>query len=320
MLNPNDPYYIAERTPSSIAAMEHPLCDHYGVGLGNFGAKGNEYHDYGFHRSRRWIMNSPDSRHGSDDYSIRDQRNKGGNADNVCAFDFTPGEWGTTDNRNKMIQITKNLLHAAERNDPRLSTAYEFAGTIDGKTVITFAAQGGARKSPFDSTHLDHVHGSFWRDNSDNDHMGIVDVMLHGSENDMGAASFLVRLRTDKANSIVIPPVEQGGADPAYAWLNLGADSFGKKVGYRVFYSTGAKNWAPLKGTADPQGTNKLDENGLIALASGERFSVSLPPGTFCLSVTVMGVDDAGKVVPPDAAHPAYDGDLSIAIERLAKR
>lgn len=321
MLNPNDPHYRAERTPPTIAAMEHPLCDAYGVGLDAFGAKGNEYHDYGFHRSRAWILNSPDSRYGSSDYSIRDQRNKGGNSDNVCAFDFIPGEWGTDDNRHKMMQITSNVYAAAKANDPRLGTLYEFAGTLDGRNVITFAAQGGALKSPFDRSHLDHCHGSFWRDTSDNDHMGIVDVMLNGSEDDdMGSASLVVRLRTDKANSIVIPPVESGGADPAAAWLNLGGDFFGTKVGYRVFYSTGAKDWTPLKGTANPDNPNKLDENGLIALASGERFSIQLPKGTFCLSITIMAVDDAGKVVHPDDKHPVYDGDLSLAIERMSTR
>jgi hypothetical protein len=177
-LSPSDPYYVAEITPASIAAMEHPLCSAYGVGLDAFGAKGNTVHTSGYHRSRQWILNSPDSDYGSSDYSVRDSRDKTGDQRWVSAFDFTPGSWGTADNRNKMVAITKRVRAAARARDPRLADLREFAGTEDGRNVVTFYCADGSAKSPFDSSHLDHCHGSFWRSRANNDHSGIVAVML----------------------------------------------------------------------------------------------------------------------------------------------
>lgn len=177
-LNPADPAYIAEVTPASIAAMERPLCSAFKVGLEAFGAKGNLVHYSGYHRSRQWILNSRDSRYGSSDYSVTQALDKSGDQRWISAFDFTPGAWGTPDNRARMRQITGRVHAAAKARDPRLANLREFAGTLDGKNVNTFNCSDGSLKSPFDSSHLDHVHGSFWRGRAANDHSGIVEVML----------------------------------------------------------------------------------------------------------------------------------------------
>jgi hypothetical protein len=176
-LDPGDPYYRAELISPTIAAMEHPLCDAFGVGLGNFGSKGNENHLSGYHRSRNWILNSPDSAHGSGDYSIQLGLDKGNN-DDVAAFDFTPGVWGSSDNRSKMKLITQRLLTACQNHDLRVANLREFAGTLDGSHVITWDCSRNAFKTPFDSSHLDHVHGSIYRTKTRADHSGIVSVML----------------------------------------------------------------------------------------------------------------------------------------------
>lgn len=177
-LDTNNPYYVAEITPPAIAAMERPLCAAFGVGLYAFGAKGNTVHLSGYHRSRQWIIGSPDSRYGGDDYSVRQTLDQGGDQRWVSAFDFTPGDWGTAENRRRMIAITGRVHAAAKARDPRLSSLREFAGTLDGRNVVTFNCADGSLKSPFDSSHLDHVHGSFWRARADHDHSGIVSVML----------------------------------------------------------------------------------------------------------------------------------------------
>jgi hypothetical protein len=177
-LNPSDPAYIAEITPASIAAMERPLCSAFGVGLYAFGAKGNTVHLSGYHRSRQWILNSSDSRYGSSDYSVTRTLDQSGDWRWVSAFDFTPGAWGTDENRRRMRLITSRVYVAAVARDPRLSSLREFAGTLDGRTVVTFNCADGSLKSPFDSSHLDHVHGSFWRSRAATDHTGIVEVML----------------------------------------------------------------------------------------------------------------------------------------------
>lgn len=177
-LSPSDPYYVAEITPASIAAMERPLCSAFGVGLDAFGAKGNTVHTSGYHRSRQWILNSPDSRYGSSDYSVTQALDKSGDQRWVSAFDFTPGVWGSADNRAKMRQITGRVYAAAKARDPRLSDLREFAGTLDGVNVVTFNCSDGAARSPFDSSHLDHCHGSFWRSRAANDHSGVLEVLL----------------------------------------------------------------------------------------------------------------------------------------------
>jgi hypothetical protein len=176
-LDPSDPYYRAELISPAIAAMEHPLCDAYGVGLGNFGSKGNTVHTSGYHRSRNWVLHSPDSAHGSRDYSVQLAADNG-NPDDVAAFDFTPGVWGSADNRSKMKTLTQRLLTACQAHDPRVANLREFAGTLDGSNVVTWDCSRNAFKTPFDSSHLDHVHGSIYRSKTRADHSGIVSVML----------------------------------------------------------------------------------------------------------------------------------------------
>lgn len=177
-LSVNDPYYVAEDVPSAISAMSRPLCSAYGVGAAAFGAKGNTVHQSGYHRSRQWVLNSPDSRYGSGDYSVTQTLDKSGDQRWISAFDFTPGSWGTQDNRMKMRQITNRVYNAAKARDPRLANLREFAGTLNGTSVITFNCADGSLKSPFDSSHLDHCHGSFWRSRANNNHTGIIEVML----------------------------------------------------------------------------------------------------------------------------------------------
>lgn len=181
-LDPGNPYYRAELIPPSIAAMEQPLCTAYGVGLGNFGAKGNENHLSGYHRSRNWILHSPDSTHGARDYSIQLAVDKQGNGDDVCAFDFTPGSWGTPDNRAKMKTLTRRVIEACQRHDPRVAELREVAGTLDGSHVVTYDQSRNAFKSPFDSSHLEHIHGSFLRGMARQSHAGLLAVMLDTTE------------------------------------------------------------------------------------------------------------------------------------------
>lgn len=318
-LNENDPRYRAEVTPQAIRNMEVPLCSAYGVGLDAFGAKGNTTHLSGFHRSHNWLISSPDSRYGFNDYSIQGSRNQGGNWDWVSAFDFTPGAWGSVDNRNKMITITKRVRAAARANDHRLADLYEFAGTEDGHTVVTFYGQGGGSKTPFDSSHLDHVHGSFWRDGAANDHSGLLAVMLGTvpdleDEDDMGQSFGPIEIQREGTTSLCIPPVQQGIADPRQAWLNICND--GGPYALRLWLSDGA-NWHPIpEGTVmrDEGGTlTKVGPDGLLTCMNGKRYSFQLPAGTSCVSITrrsCVGDVATGEPLPPFAGH------LTVCVER----
>src|SRR6188474_1722794 len=107
----------AEVVPAAIATMAVPLCGGLGVPLGNFGAKGNEYHDYGPHRSYSWIINSPYSRYRYADRSVLGELNSVGIDQNlVSAFDITPGS------RSAMRVITDRVYRASLARDPRLWT------------------------------------------------------------------------------------------------------------------------------------------------------------------------------------------------------
>jgi len=319
-ISTNDPHYRAEYTPDSIARMGEQLCRAYGVGPDAFGGKGNTSHDYGYHRSRNWVLLSGDSRYGTHDYSVQTSRDHGGSGDAVSAFDFTPAEWGTPDNRQKMVTITKRMRAAARANDPRLATLREIAGTEDGRHVVTFKAQGGADLSPFDSSHLDHVHGSFWRDSNEQDHQGIVDVMLGtgGDEDDMGASWPPIEIKTDEPTSVTLVETEGGGADPRPQWLRLCNDTggrYGQKAApayaLRVMGCDGHGGFAPVFATE------------CVKLDSGRLYSVQLKKGITGVSLQRCALDAAGNPVNaayvsgvPAGGQPAYDGHLTLVIER----
>jgi hypothetical protein len=312
-ISTSDPRYRAETSPQSLINLGNRLKRAYGVGADNFGIKGNEYHDSGFHRSRSWILFSPDSQYGTSDYSVKGTRNHGGSPDNVCAFDFTPGEWGSADNRAKMIELTKRLRAAARANDPRLANWYEFAGTEDGKNVVTFYAQGGGAKSPFDRTHLDHIHGSGYRDNIENDHTGLGDILLGvdktKEDDDMGAYLGPFLLPVDKT-SHTITPVQGGAANPRRVWLNVGADLYGEKACLRVWVSNGDGVFRVLKGSKD--------DSGFVILDSGKLFSVELEKGVRVISFARWSLTFAGDPVEPSGngvGPQPYAGSISVGYE-----
>lgn len=176
-INMNDTYIKAEVVPASAKQLGSALCTYYGQPSGAFGCKGNDVHDSGYHRSRAWVLNSPDSQYGHNDYSVRQQPDLSGDPNLVSGWDFTPGGWGTPLNEQNMIQITSALLDAARNRDPRLASLREVAGTVDGRSVITFNCADGSLKSPFDSSHLEHIHGSWWRSMAANDHQGIFEII-----------------------------------------------------------------------------------------------------------------------------------------------
>jgi hypothetical protein len=312
-LNMGDPYLRAERQPPALVALGVRLKAAYGVGADNFGIKGNEYHYDGFHRSRNYLLspNGPGA-----DYSTRGSLNQGGNGNNNSAFDFTPGVWGSADNRRKMIDITKRLRAAARAHDARLADYFEFAGTEDGKNVVTFYAQGGEDKSPFDPSHLDHIHGSKYRSRADNDDSGVGDVILgvgggSGGEedDDMGASFGPIEIQREGITSLTIPPVQGGIADPRPAWLNLCNATGDKPYGLRVWVSTGnANEWHPLFGS-----------DGLVSVKGGQRIGVALPAGTSGLDIRRWGLNAGGTLVDPKSSDAiVYDGHLTVAIERGA--
>lgn len=210
-LDPGDPHYRAEVIPASIDTLGRRLCTYYGVGLDHRGDRGNLIHTSGYHRSRAWILNSPDSAHGAGDYSIQLAVDKQGPQDDVSAEDFTPADWGTPDNRAKMRAMTKRAIEACQRNDPRMAAVREVAGTLDGSHVVTYDHARQQFKTPFDSSHLDHLHLSFFRGKARDDHTGVFEVLTDTGGNAVSqmlickftdnASVFLTDLKTSRAVS-----------------------------------------------------------------------------------------------------------------------
>lgn len=313
----SDPSLTSEVQPESLKALGARLKKAYGVGADNFGIKGNEYHTSGYHRSYNFLIYSYQGNGG--DYSTSGSLNHGDYPDYCCAFDFTPGSWGTSDNRARMIELTKRLRAAARRNDRRLDAYYEFAGTEDGMNVVTFYAQGGAAKSPFDSSHLDHIHGSKYRSRAEWDDTGLGDIMLGvgestGEGDDMG--SFVIQdIEVDGATSLSIPKVPSAGG-----WVHICNDVGNAKYGLRIFFSRGDGGWLPASKkfgtTEDPGNSGKtVDDAGRIALGNGQAFTIGLPQGTRCVSIFRQKLNPSGAFDDSDAGS-AYQGPLTVAVER----
>jgi hypothetical protein len=181
----SDRWYQSEYEPPEIMAMRAPLCLAYNRPNAAFGCRGDTEHYSGYHRSRSFIVNSPWSSQRLNDYSIQSTLDiSEADWSRCCAFDFVPGAWGSVDNRNKMKAITRRFLEAAQERDPRLAALREIAGTLDGVNVARIRCSDGAILSPFDRSHLDHLHGSFWRSRARWNHSGIVQIMI-GKENGM---------------------------------------------------------------------------------------------------------------------------------------
>jgi len=182
-LNMSDPIVVAEVQPPTVIDLGNLLKAHYGVGSSNFGIKGDENHLSGYHRSRNTLVNVPGAS-GSGDYSIQNTLDTVNMSWNDCsACDMTPHQWGSTENNQRMIDGTNRMYTAAKKYDPRIQQCREFAGTFDGVNVVRFRCDGGAIQSPFDSSHLEHWHISFWRSRVRWNHSGLFEV-LTGSDGD----------------------------------------------------------------------------------------------------------------------------------------
>jgi hypothetical protein len=171
-INMNDPRIKAEWTPQTITAVGQALRQRYGTAADSVGTRGNNVHSSGFHRSEAWLRNSPDSRYRDQDYSLQGTLNHSADANAVSALDFTPGS------TSRMIELTNRVHRAALARDPRLRNVFEFAGTLNGTSVVTFRCSDGAARGPFDSSHLWHFHASFYRSRALDPHDGFTAVLL----------------------------------------------------------------------------------------------------------------------------------------------
>jgi hypothetical protein len=129
----------------------------YNSGSGSVGIKGNEVHLSGGHRSQEWIRNSRYCTNRT--YTV--QSNLAGDQFRyISALDFTPAEWGSTDNRNKMKVLTDRMLDAMKSG--HCEEVIECFGTLDGRNVTGWRNDLN-QVATSDNSHLDHIHVRFDR-------------------------------------------------------------------------------------------------------------------------------------------------------------
>lgn len=206
VINMNDARIRAEWVPASISAVGATLRQMFGTAADSVGAQGNEYHEYGFHRSENWVRNSPDSKYRDTDYSLSGALNVSADRNAVCALDYTPGS------TSRMITLTKRVYDAARARDPRLANVQEFAGTLNGTVVTRIRCSDGTILNPFDSTHLWHFHASFFRSRALNSHTGFAAVLAGSSG--MALDEYNINLAAIGINSEMFD-FDNWGNDPA---------------------------------------------------------------------------------------------------------
>lgn len=152
-----EPEWGREIVPPALADLGVQLCARTGRPPAAFGAKGNAAHLYGAHRSQEWIERSVWCRNRS--YTVQggltalQRRYIGGS-------DWTPGVWGTAENRRLVTAITRRLVAAGKAG--RLPGVWEVIGTLDGRTPVGVDLPEG-QVWPADPSHLDHVHKTYDR-------------------------------------------------------------------------------------------------------------------------------------------------------------
>lgn len=118
------------------------------------GIVGDIAHSFGYHLSRNDLPGN--------DYSVTLSLDKQGPADCASALDISLPPAG-------MVTVTNRLLAAAKARDPRLRALREFCGTTDGVSTHPYDLSNGqdGPLNSWDSSHLWHVHLSFYRKYAD---------------------------------------------------------------------------------------------------------------------------------------------------------
>lgn len=148
-----EPWWGREIVTQAMTGAGLMLCGAYDVGANAFGTKGNNRHLNGAHRSQEWIKNSQFCTNTT--YTVQSGLSAT-QARLIAGLDFTPGVWGSSDNRAKMINITERLDSAYLRGDLN-GIVRQFFGTKNGTTVFGRDVPTG-RIISADDSHLDHAH------------------------------------------------------------------------------------------------------------------------------------------------------------------
>lgn len=146
-----------EVVTEDLAWLGDEMCRLTGQPASAAGDKGNASHLRGSHRSQEWIINSAYCT--SRSYTVQ----SGLTAEqlrHIAGYDWTPGVWGTAENRRRMVVYSGRVIAAMKAG--LLPEVREFFGTLDGVTVTGWSNVTNRAVSSDDS-HLDHGHTGFDR-------------------------------------------------------------------------------------------------------------------------------------------------------------
>lgn len=173
-----EPAWGAEHAPPNLEALYVGIRAFLGRGADAVGGKGDANHLRGYHRSRAWILNSRFSAYRGNDYSVQLALDKGGDPNWLSAMDATPYKVET------LIAMCKRL-DAAMRADT-LPQVREWYGNVNGDKVVDGWDDVAHRAASSDSSHLWHLHISFYRSRANDDHSNLLRVLTgRGGDTDM---------------------------------------------------------------------------------------------------------------------------------------
>jgi len=178
-ISATDPRYRAEYVPAQLQVFIDEARRRFALPATHVGAKGDLGHSSGYHRSRNWIINSPDSRFLGEDYSVRSSDDQRGDANWLAAVDISLPT-------SELVAVCRRLKAASDARDPRLHGWREFLGTVNGTSPYGWDFLGRYTKAP-DRSHLWHLHLSRTRRYADTPMTAILDVMF-GEDDDMALA------------------------------------------------------------------------------------------------------------------------------------
>jgi hypothetical protein len=126
------------------------------------GIVGDANHSFGYHLSPNQLR--ANGKPG--DYSLILPRDVAG----ARSFPDDASAWDLGFSDADMVKVTNRLLTAAKAHDPRMAPVREFCGTTDNVNTHPYDLSDGAEGplNSWDSSHLHHVHLSFYRDASNN--------------------------------------------------------------------------------------------------------------------------------------------------------
>ncbi len=167
----NEVWWRQEFEPPNLRKLTDALRAFYKVGPSLIGARGDNNHTSGYHRSRNWILNSRFCTNRTYSVSRTAGDRSGGDGNWFCAVDITLPT--------AVLIPMCQRLDAAVRAE-KLEKVTEWYGNRDGDSRVDGFDNIANRVASSDSSHLWHLHISFDRGRANEDHSDLLAILTGG--------------------------------------------------------------------------------------------------------------------------------------------